>query len=198
MVKLAEIEKAEKLAESLRTGGINCAEITFRAPNAERVVWKIRDKYPDMIVGAGTVLNLNEAKLAISAGAEFIVSPGLNEEVLRYAAAQDVLAVPGCITPTEIQRALTYGLSLIKFFPAEQFGGLSTIKALSAPFPQIKFMPTGGISLINLKEYLEERAVLACGGTFMVKEELICNSQWQKITQLSREAAEVVRTARGL
>lgn len=198
VVKLTDVEKAEKLAEALRAGGINCAEITFRAPNAEIAIKKILKKYPDMIVGAGTVLDLREAELAVSAGAKFIVSPGLKEQILQYAAEQNVLAVPGCITPTEIQRALDFELEVVKFFPAEQFGGLGTIKALSAPFPQIRFMPTGGISLANLKQYLHEKAVLACGGTFMVKEELICNSQWQKITQLSREAAEVVRTARGL
>ncbi len=196
VIKLSDIEKSEKLADALQKGGINCAEITFRAAGANKVIERMLKKYPDMIVGAGTVLTLEEAELAVAAGAKFIVSPGLNEEVVEYALNHNVLPVPGCITPTEIQKALRMGLNLIKFFPAEQFGGIKTIKALAAPFSQVTFMPTGGVSLNNLKEYISEKAVAACGGTFMVKEDMITGEEWEKITEMSKKAVDIINESR--
>lgn len=196
VIKLSDIEKSEKLADALQNGGINCAEITFRAAGSNKVIERMLRKYPDMIVGAGTVLTLEEAELAVAAGAKFIVSPGLNEEVVEYSLKHNVLPIPGCITPTEIQKALSLGLKLVKFFPAEQFGGIKTIKALAAPFSQVTFMPTGGISLNNLKEYISEKAVSACGGTFMVKEDLITGEEWEKITEMSQKAVDIINESR--
>ena len=196
VVKISEIDKAERLAESLLRGGINCAEITFRAERAETAIDKILNKFPDMMIGAGTVLTVFEAKLAVKAGARFIVSPGFDKEVVRYALDRDILVIPGCITPTEIQKAVKYGLDIVKFFPAEQFGGIRSIKALAAPFPNIKFVPTGGITLDNLGEYMKEYSVLACGGTFMVKEELIQKSQWETISDLSKKSIEIISEVR--
>ncbi|SCJ75627.1 Putative KHG/KDPG aldolase [uncultured Eubacterium sp.] len=196
VVKISEIEKAERLAESLQKGGINCAEITFRAERAEIAISKILNRFPKMIVGAGTVLSVSGAKKAIEAGARFIVSPGFDEEIVQYSLEKGVLVIPGCITPTEIQKAIKYGLDIVKFFPAEQFGGLKSIKALAAPFPNVSFVPTGGITLDNLKEYMSEQSVLAVGGTFMVREELIQTSQWDRISQLSEKSVEIIKKFR--
>lgn len=196
VVKISEIEKAVKLAEALQRGGINCAEITFRAERAEVAMDHILNKYPDMMIGAGTVLTISEAKLAVEAGAKFMVSPGFDEEIVQYALERNVLVIPGCITPTEIQRAMRYGLDMVKFFPAEQFGGLRSIRALAGPFPNIRFVPTGGITLDNLGEYMGEPSVLACGGSFMVKEELIESCQWDAICELSKKSIEIIRKVR--
>lgn len=196
VVKIAEVEKSDKLVEALQKGGINCAEITFRAERAECAIDRMLNRYPDMIVGAGTVLTVKEAKLAADAGAKFIVSPGLDEEVIQYVLERDILPVPGCISPTELQRAMKLGLRIVKFFPAEAFGGIKTIKALTAPFQGIRFMPTGGISLENLTDYMKEKAVLACGGTFMVKERFIQNAEWDTITALSQDAVNIVKNIR--
>lgn len=193
VIKIAETDKAEKLAEALLKGGIHCAEITFRAEKAACAIDRMLNKFPDMIVGAGTILNLNDAKLAIKAGAKFIVSPGFDEVVVNYALERNILVIPGCITPSEIQKAIKLDLKVVKFFPAEQFGGINSIRALSAPFPQIRFLPTGGISLNNLAEYMKEKSVLACGGTFMVKEELIRASQWETIYNLSSLAVDTIK-----
>lgn len=195
VIKIAETDKADKLAEALLQGGIHCAEITFRAEKAECAIEGMLSRFPDMIVGAGTVLDLNDAKLAIKAGAKFIVSPGFDETMVNYALERNILIIPGCITPTEIQKAIGLDLKLVKFFPAEQFGGLNSIRALSAPFPQIRFLPTGGITLNNLAEYVREKSVLACGGTFMVKEELIRTSQWETICKLSSLAVGIIKSA---
>ncbi len=196
VVKLEEIEKATSLAAALRDGGINCAEVTFRAAKAEYVMDRIRSRFTDMLVGAGTVLSLQEAKRAVDGGAEFLVSPGFDERIVDFALANDVLPLPGCVTPTEIQYAIAKGLRAVKFFPAAQYGGLKTIKALAGPFAQVRFMPTGGISLENLAEYLQEKSVLACGGTFMVKDAFLLESDWEKVTDFSRQATEIVRKTR--
>lgn len=196
VIKLKEIENAEKVAESLRIGGINCAEITFRAAGAEQVIYNVLNRYPDMLVGAGTVLTIQDAKKAVNAGAKFLVSPGFDEEVVEYALEQRVFPLPGCVTPTEILKAMKYGLQAVKFFPAAQYGGIATLKALAEPISNMKFVPTGGISIDNLQEYLCEKFVLACGGTFMVKEALIENKEWDRIIKLSQNAMEIIRKVR--
>lgn len=197
VVKLEEYEKAELLAEALRKGGINCAEITFRASGAEKAIASIISAFPDMMVGAGTVTNMEEAEKAVKAGAKFIVSPGFDEEIVDFTLEMGLLPLPGCVTPTEIQKAMRKNLSVVKFFPAEQFGGVKTIKALAGPFQSLQFMPTGGISLNNLGEYLREKSVIACGGSFMVKDELIRENRWEEITEISRKAMEIAIRVKG-
>ncbi len=197
VVKLEEYEKAKLLAEALRKGGINCAEITFRAKGAEKAIASITSAFPDMMVGAGTVTNMEEAEKAVKAGAKFIVSPGFDEEIVDFTLEMGMLPLPGCVTPTEIQKAMRKNLSVVKFFPAEQFGGVKTIKALAGPFQSLQFMPTGGISLNNLEEYLREKSVIACGGSFMVKDELIRENRWEEIAEISRKAMEIAIRVKG-
>lgn len=159
----------------LKEGGINCAEITFRTACAKEAIAIGVKEFADMNIGAGTVINEEQAKSAVEAGAKFIVSPGFSDEVARYCIANDVPYYPGCVTPTEIMRALSYGLNIVKFFPACVYGGLKAMKALAAPFPQIKFIPTGGVDLANLKEYLDFDKVYAVGGSFMMKGDIVNN-----------------------
>lgn len=196
VIKLEETEKAEDLAKALRAGGIHCAEITFRAKGAEKVIAVMKDAYPDMLVGAGTVLTMEEAALAADAGAKFIVSPGFDGEIVDFALAENILPLPGCVTPTEIQMALKKGLDIVKFFPAAQFGGAAAIKALAGPFSGLQVMPTGGISLDNLEDYLNVKNIIACGGSFMVKENMIRKNRWDEITELSRQAMTIVNRVR--
>lgn len=159
----------------LREGGINCAEITFRTACAKEAIAIGVKEFADMNIGAGTVINEEQAKSAVEAGAKFIVSPGFSDEVARYCIANGVPYYPGCVTPTEIMHALSYGLNIVKFFPAGVYGGLKAMKALAAPFPQIKFIPTGGVDLANLKEYLDFDKVYAVGGSFMMKGDIVNN-----------------------
>lgn len=159
----------------LREGGINCAEITFRTACAKEAIAIGVKEFADMNIGAGTVINEEQAKSAVEAGAKFIVSPGFSDEVARYCIANGVPYYPGCVTPTEIMRTLSYGLNIVKFFPAGVYGGLKAMKALAAPFPQIKFIPTGGVDLANLKEYLDFDKVYAVGGSFMMKGDIVNN-----------------------
>lgn len=196
VIKLEETEKAVDLAKALRKGGINCAEVTFRAKGAEKVISAVLKAYPDMLVGAGTVLTMEEAALAAEAGAKFIVSPGFDGEIVDFALAEDILPLPGCVTPTEIQMALKKGLDVVKFFPAVQFGGAATIKALAGPFSGLQIMPTGGISLDNLEDYLNVKHIIACGGSFMVKESMLRENRWDEITDLSRQAMAIVNRVR--
>lgn len=196
VIRLEETEKAAELATALREGGINCAEVTFRAKGAEKVIASMLEAYPDMLAGAGTVLTMEEAELAVEAGVKFIVSPGFDSEIVDFALAKHILPLPGCVTPTEIQMALKKGLDVVKFFPAVQFGGTAAIKALSGPFAGLQIMPTGGVSLTNLEEYLSLKSVIACGGSFMVKEQLLKESRWREITELSRQAMEIVNRIR--
>ena len=156
----------------------------------------MRENYPDMIVGAGTVLYKEQVDRALAAGAQFIVSPGFNPKIVAYCIEKNVPIFPGCVTPTEIEAAHDLGLTTFKFFPAQQYGGLATIKALSGPYHQFKFMPTGGISLDNLKEYLSFQSICAVGGSFMVTEKLINNKQWEEISSICRKAADIVAEVR--
>ena len=169
-----EKETIEVLSK-LREGGINCAEITFRTACAKDAIAIGTKAFEDMNIGAGTVINAEQAKSAVQAGAKFIVSPGFSDEVARYCTDEKIPYYPGCVTPTEIMRALSYGLNVVKFFPAGVYGGLKAMKALSAPFPQVRFIPTGGVDFSNLKEYLDFDKVYAVGGSFMMKGDIVKN-----------------------
>jgi len=197
VIKLKDVDKAACLAQALVSGKIPAAEITFRSEGAEKVIQAMRTAFPDMLVGAGTILTTEQVDLAVDAGAQFIVSPGYDEEVVSYCVDKKIPIFPGCVTPTEIQMALKHGLNVLKFFPASQYGGLETINALAGPFANIKFMPTGGISLKNLEEYISNKHIAACGGSFMVKESLLSEGNWTEIKKICTEAAEIVKKARG-
>lgn len=188
VVKIDDASKSEALAKALIDGGLPCAEITFRTAAAAEAIERISKKYPDMIVGAGTVINVEFAKKAIAAGAKFIVSPGFNPSVVDFCIENNVPVVPGVCTPSDIEMALGRGLSVLKFFPAEASGGVSMLKALSGPFPNVKFMPTGGISEKNLADYIKLKNVFAVGGSWMVKADLIENEKWDEITSICKKA----------
>ena len=169
VVTIPRLEEAESMLGALCRGGLPVAEICFRTECAEEAIGLAVKKYPAMLVGAGTVLNGEQCERAIGAGAKFIVSPGLSEEAAKVCGEKGIPYLPGAVTPTEIMQALSLGLTRLKFFPAGNFGGLNTIKALSAAFPQVRFMPTGGVSLANIKEYLSFPNIFACGGSWMMK-----------------------------
>ena len=197
VIKLSDPERdAVKLAKALCAGDVPVAEVTFRAPGAERAIGLMKEACPQMIVGAGTVTNTEQIDAALEAGGQFIVTPGFDPELVEYAQKKGVPIYPGCTTPTDYHAALKFGLELIKFFPAEQSGGLPKIKAMSAPFPQFKVMPTGGISISNLREYISCPVIAACRGSYMVTAELIEGQRWEEITELCRLSREIVRSAR--
>lgn len=172
VVVIRELSDALPTLAALRDGGIPVAEITFRTACAADAIREGTKAFPDMTIGAGTVINAEQAKTAIAAGARFIVSPGLSDEVAAVCREAEIPYLPGCVTPTEIMHALSLGLTILKFFPANVYGGLSALKALSAPFPQVKFLPTGGVSLDNIREYLAFDKVAAIGGSFMMKGDI--------------------------
>ena len=188
VVKIDDAEKAVPLAKAMIDGGINSAEITFRTAAAEEAIKKVTAAYPDMIVGAGTVINPQLAEKAVAAGAKFIVSAGFNKETVEWCISHDIPVVPGVCTPSEIEMGLAHGLDILKFFPAEASGGVAMLKDLSGPFPQVKFMTTGGINPNNLPDYAKASNVLAIGGSWMVKADLIANENWAEITRLCKEA----------
>lgn len=197
VIKLDNPEQdAVPLAEALCAGGVPAAEVTFRTEGAQEAIRRMKMARPDMLVGAGTVVSAYQVDQALEAGAQFIVSPGLDPDLVRYCQEKAVPVYPGCTTASEYQAALKLGLEILKFFPAEQSGGLGKIKALAAPFPQFKIMPTGGISLNNLGEYLRCPVIAACGGSYMVTAELIGGQNWEEITRLCRQSREIVDTAR--
>ncbi len=197
VIKLSNPERdAAPLAKALCEGGIPVAEVTFRAAGADTAIRLMKEACPDMLVGAGTVLTTEHVDKAIAAGAEFIVTPGFDPELCAYCAEKNMPIYPGCTTPTDYHAALKFGLKVLKFFPAEQSGGLAKIKAMSAPFPMFKVMPTGGISLKNLKEYLSCPVICACGGSYMVTAELIENGKWDEIIDLCKKSVEIVKEAR--
>ena len=197
VIKLNHPERdAAKLGKALSAGGVPVAEITFRAAGADTAIKLMKEACPDMLVGAGTVTTTAQIDKVIAAGGDFIVSPGFDPELVAYAQEKSIPIFPGCTTASEYHQALKFGLELIKFFPAEQSGGLAKIKALSAPFPQFKVMPTGGISLKNLKDYISAPVIAACGGSYMVTADLIDNNKWDEITDLCRKSREIVEEAR--
>jgi 2-dehydro-3-deoxyphosphogluconate aldolase/(4S)-4-hydroxy-2-oxoglutarate aldolase len=186
-------EDAVSLAGALIEGGLPVAEVTFRTKAAKESIELISAKYPDMLIGAGTVLNIDQVKTAIDAGSKYIVSPGLNPKVVEYCVSNNIPITPGIATPSEIERALEFNLEVVKFFPAEALGGIKYLKAISAPYGNLKFIPTGGIDESNLLTYLQFTKVLACGGSWMVKSELISKKQFEIITKLTAGALSVVR-----
>ena len=196
VVVLDDAAKAVPLAKALLAGGINICEITFRTAAAEESIRQIALNVPEMIVGAGTVLTKEQLKAATDAGAKFIVSPGSDLEVIRYAKELGVYMLPGAVTPTEVMQLIKEDIEVIKFFPAENYGGLKTIKALSAPFHNIKFVPTGGVSLSNLTTYLEFDKIAAVGGSWLCTKDLITNDKWDEITKLSKEAMDIFKSVR--
>lgn len=197
VVVLNDAKDAEPLAGALVRGGLPCAEVTFRTAAAEESIRRMAAAYPDMLVGAGTVLTTEQVDRAVAAGASFIVSPGFDPEIVDYCLAKNIPVFPGCITPSEVAQAVKRGLKVVKFFPAEQFGGVSTIKALAAPYVGLKFMPTGGVNTKNLADYLNCKSIIACGGTWMVKLDMIEAGQFDKIEQMTRAAADMVKEIRG-
>ena len=197
VIKLNDPEKAVPLVNALKKGGIPVAEVTFRAAGAAKAIKLMSEAQPDMLVGAGTVMCEAQVDEAIEAGAKFIVSPGLDVELVKYCQQKGIAVFPGCTTPTDYHAAYRLGLKVLKFFPAEQSGGLSKIKAMAAPFPMFKVMPTGGISLKNLGEYLACPTICACGGSYMVTADLIDNQKWDEITELCKESVKIVKEVRG-
>ena len=196
VVVLEDAANAVPLAKALLAGGINICEITFRTDAAEESIRQIVLNVPEMIVGAGTVITKEQLKAATDARAKFIVSPGSDLEVIRYAKELGVYMLPGAVTPTEVMQLIKEDIKVIKFFPAENYGGLKTIKAISAPFPNIKFVPTGGVSLSNLNAYLEFGKIAAVGGSWLCTKDLIKDGKWDEITRLSKEAMDIFRTVR--
>ena len=197
VIALDDAGDAAPLAEALLKGGISCAEVTFRTIAAEETIRKMSEKYPEMLVGAGTVLTTEQADRAVAAGAKFIVSPGLNPVTVKHCQEKKIPMIPGIMTPSEIELALSLGLTEVKFFPAEAAGGVKMIKALSAPYGNVRFMPTGGINAENVKEYLKYDRIIACGGSWMVKGDLIKSGNFEKIKELTAEAAAIVKEIRG-
>ena len=198
VIKLNHPERdAAALAAALCEGGLPVAEVTFRAAGAATAIRLMREAQPDMLVGAGTVLTTAQVDEALEAGAQFIVCPGLDPDIVVYCQDKGVPVYPGCTTPTDYHTAFKLGLEVLKFFPAEQSGGLAKIKAMSAPFPMFKVMPTGGVSLKNLKEYLSSPVICACGGSYMVTADLINGQKWDEIVELCRKSVEIVREVRG-
>lgn len=192
VIKITDPEKAVPLAHALRDGGLNAAEITFRTACAAEAISRIRAEVSDMLIGAGTVLTPEQADAAMQAGADFIVSPGLNPAVVRHCLDKNIPIVPGTATPSDIETALSFGLTHVKFFPAEAAGGLPMIKAMSAPYGGVRFMPTGGINEKNLLSYLAFDRIFACGGSFMVSDKLIAAGDFAKITELTRQAVALM------
>ena len=197
VIKLNHPERdAAPLAKALCEGGLPIAEVTFRAAGADTAIRIMRETCPEMLVGAGTVLTTEQVDKAQAAGAQFVVSPGFDPELVAYCQEKGMPIYPGCTTPTDYHAAYKFGLEVLKFFPAEQSGGLAKIKAMAAPFPMFKVMPTGGISLKNLKEYLSNPVICACGGSYMVTADLIDNQKWDEIIELCKKSVDIVKEAR--
>ena len=195
VVVLEDAKDAVRLAKALMDGGLPCAEVTFRTEAAEDAIRLMSKEYPDMLVGAGTVLTIDQVDRAVAAGARFIVSPGFDPEIVDYCLEKNVPVFPGCITPSEVAQAAKRGIEVVKFFPAEQAGGVAMIRSLAAPYTGMKFMPTGGISAKNLRDYLECDKILCCGGSWMVKSDLILQGEFDRIRDLTREAVELADTS---
>ncbi|MBQ6756220.1 MAG: bifunctional 4-hydroxy-2-oxoglutarate aldolase/2-dehydro-3-deoxy-phosphogluconate aldolase [Oscillospiraceae bacterium] len=197
VVVLDNADDAIPLAEALIKGGLPCAEVTFRTAAAEESIRRMAKAFPEMIVGAGTVLTTEQADRAIDAGSKFIVSPGFNPRVTKYVLDKGVPMTPGICTPSEAEGAMELGLDAVKFFPAEPSGGLKMIKAMAAPYVDLNFMPTGGISPENVRDYLKYDRIICCGGSWMVKGDLIRAGKFDEIEKLVKEASDIVKEIRG-
>ena len=194
VIVINEVDNAIPLSEALIEGGLPVAEVTFRTKAARESIELIAKKFPDMLIGAGTVLTIEQVKSAVDSGAKYIVSPGLNPKVVEYCLANSITITPGIATPSEIERALELGLEVVKYFPAEALGGLNYLKAISAPYGNLRFIPTGGIDEKNLLGYLKFPKVVACGGSWMVKSELISSKNFTEIKNLSAAALSVAKS----
>lgn len=192
VITISRPEDAEPLGRALLAGGIDCAEVTFRTTNAAEVIRRMSGELDKMLVGAGTVLTVQQAEQAVGAGARYIVSPGFDAAIVDWCLERRIPVLPGVATPTEIMKARARGVTLLKFFPAEGLGGVRMLKALSGPFPGIRFIPTGGINATNLPEYLALPNVVACGGSWMATSSMIAEGQFDEITRLAREAQAIV------
>lgn len=197
VIVLDDAKDAVATARALLAGGVDVMEITFRTAAAADSIKALSENSPDMLVGAGTVVTLDQCKQALECGAKFIVSPGFDPEVVSWCAERNVPVTPGCVTPTEIMAAMKLGLNVVKFFPAGVYGGLKAMKSLSAPFGGVKFIPTGGVDAKNLKEYLEAPFVHAVGGSWLCPKKEIAVGNFDAITALCREASEIVKEVRG-
>lgn len=195
VIAIEDPDKAVPLAKALCEGGLPAAEITFRTACAKEAIIRIREALPDMLVGAGTVLTKEQVDDALEAGVEFIVTPGFNPEIVKYAISKGAIIMPGTATPGEMEQAMSLGLEIVKFFPAEQNGGIAKLKAVAAPYSKLKFIPTGGVNAQNLVDYIKFPKIVACGGTWMVKKDLIDAGNWAEIKRLTEEA---VRSMLGL
>ena len=196
VIKLNNAKDAVPLAKALCEGGLPCAEVTFRTDAAEESIKIMTEAFPDMLVGAGTVLTAEQVDQAVKAGAKFIVSPGFDPEIVDYCLKKEIPVLPGCISPSEVAQAVKRGLKTVKFFPAEQAGGVAMIKAMAAPYTGIKFMPTGGINAKNLEDYLSFDKIICCGGSWMVKGDLVKAGAFDKIKELTAEARNLVESIR--
>ena len=193
VVVLDRTEDAVPTAKALAAGGVDTMEITFRTACAADAIREVANNCPDVLVGAGTIINVEQAKLAVEMGAKFIVSPGFSEEVVAWCVENSIPVAPGCVTPTEIMSALKYGLTMVKFFPANVYGGLNAMKNLSAPFVGLKFLPTGGVNTANIKEYWDAPFIHAVGGSWVCPKSEISAGNWEKITALCKEARQAAK-----
>lgn len=196
VVVLNDAKDAAPLAKALCDGGLPCAEVTFRTDAAEESIRIMAEQFPNMLVGAGTVLTTDQVDRAVAAGAKFIVSPGLNPKIVRYCVEKNIPITPGTTNPSDIEQAIECGLEVVKFFPAEPAGGINMIKAMAAPYTNMKFMPTGGINASNLKSYLDFPKIIACGGSWMVKGDLVKEGKFDEIKALVEEAVSLVAEIR--
>jgi 2-dehydro-3-deoxyphosphogluconate aldolase/(4S)-4-hydroxy-2-oxoglutarate aldolase len=194
---LERADDAPRLAEALHEGGLPCLEVTFRTAAAEQAIRIVAREFPEMLLGAGTVLQVDQAAAAIEAGARFILAPGFNPKVVDYCLCREVTVFPGVCTPTEIEAAMSKGLHILKFFPSEAMGGLRYLKAISAPLSMVSFIPTGGVNLQNLPDYLAFDKVLACAGTWIVKKEWLAKGEFDRIREEAKNAVRIVSSVRG-
>ena len=192
VIAIDDAAQAVPLAKALVAGGLPAAEVTFRTAAGEEAIRRISAEVPEMLVGAGTVLTKEQADRAIAAGSKFVVSPGFNPEITRYVIDKGVLMMPGTATPGEMEQAMSMGLNVLKFFPAEQNGGVAKLKALAGPYTNLRWMPTGGVNTKNMMDYLNFDRIVACGGTWMVKKDLIDGQKWDEITAICKEAVQTM------
>jgi len=193
VVVLDKVEDAVPTAKAMAAGGVDTMEITFRTACAPECIKAVAENCPDVLVGAGTIVNLDQCKLAIEMGAKFIVSPGFSDEIVGYCVANGIPVAPGCVTPTEIMGALKHGLKMVKFFPANVYGGLSALKNLAGPFVGLKFLPTGGVNNSNIKEFIDTPFIHAVGGSWVCPKADIAAGNWEKITQLCIDARKAAK-----
>ena len=193
VVVLDKVEDAIPTAKAMAAGGVDTMEITFRTACAPECIKAVAENCPDVLVGAGTIVNVEQAKLAVEMGAKFIVSPGFSDEVVSWCVENNIPVAPGCVTPTEIMAAMKHGLKMVKFFPANVYGGLKALKNLAAPFGSMKFLPTGGVNSANIKEYVDAPFIHAVGGSWVCPKADIAAGNWEKITNLCLEARKAAK-----